>query len=105
MMGLRRAWPVARLVTRQRVVLRFDQGAGAELGNAEYQRQLARGGYCRRVRGLGNEGYINFRQTTTPSGCDFYRLRSDDATAIHRATLMVEVGWVGHLARPRRCGR
>jgi hypothetical protein len=39
-MGLRRAWPVARLVTRQRVVLRFDQGAGAELGNAEYQRQL-----------------------------------------------------------------
>jgi NAD(P)-dependent dehydrogenase (short-subunit alcohol dehydrogenase family) len=55
------------------------------------------------LRGPGNETYLNLMRTLTPTGRDFLSveemtgaavfLASDDATAIHGATLMVDAGW------------
>jgi len=55
------------------------------------------------LRGPGNEAYINLMRTMTPTGRDFLSvaemtgaavfLASDDAAAIHGATLMVDAGW------------
>jgi len=55
------------------------------------------------LRGPGNETYINLMRTLTPTGRDFLSveemtgaavfLASDDASAIHGATLMVDAGW------------
>ncbi len=55
------------------------------------------------LRGPGNEDYISLMQTMTPTGRDFLTveemtgaavfLASDDASAIHGATLMVDAGW------------
>src|SRR3984885_9356022 len=55
------------------------------------------------LRGPGNEDYINLMQTLTPTGRDFLSpeempgaavsLASEDASAIHGATLMVDAGW------------
>jgi NAD(P)-dependent dehydrogenase (short-subunit alcohol dehydrogenase family) len=55
------------------------------------------------LRGPGNEAYINLMRTMTPTGRDFLSveemtgaavfLASDDASAIHGATLMVDAGW------------
>jgi NAD(P)-dependent dehydrogenase (short-subunit alcohol dehydrogenase family) len=55
------------------------------------------------LRGPGNETYINLMRTMTPTGRDFLSveemtgaavfLASDDATAVHGATLMVDAGW------------
>jgi len=55
------------------------------------------------LRGPGNEAYINLMRTMTPTGRDFLSveemtgaavfLASDEASAIHGATLMVEAGW------------
>jgi NAD(P)-dependent dehydrogenase (short-subunit alcohol dehydrogenase family) len=55
------------------------------------------------LRGPGNETYINLMRTMTPTGRDFLSveemtgaavfLASDDASAIHGATLMVDAGW------------
>ncbi len=55
------------------------------------------------LRGPGNETYINLMRTMTPTGRDFLTvdemtgaavfLASDDAAAIHGATLMVDAGW------------
>lgn len=55
------------------------------------------------LRAPGNEAYINLMQTMTPTGRDFLSveemtgaavfLASDDASAIHGATLMVDAGW------------
>lgn len=55
------------------------------------------------LRGPGNEAYIALMRTMTPTGRDFLSaeemtgaavfLASDDAAAIHGATLMVDAGW------------
>jgi NAD(P)-dependent dehydrogenase (short-subunit alcohol dehydrogenase family) len=55
------------------------------------------------LRGPGNEDYIKLMRTMTPTGRDFLAveemtgaavfLASDDASAIHGATLMVDAGW------------
>jgi NAD(P)-dependent dehydrogenase (short-subunit alcohol dehydrogenase family) len=55
------------------------------------------------LRGPGNDAYINLMRTMTPTGRDFLSvdemtgaavfLASDDASAIHGATLMVDAGW------------
>jgi NAD(P)-dependent dehydrogenase (short-subunit alcohol dehydrogenase family) len=55
------------------------------------------------LRGPGNDAYINLMRTMTPTGRDFLNveemtgaavfLASDDASAIHGATLMVDAGW------------
>jgi NAD(P)-dependent dehydrogenase (short-subunit alcohol dehydrogenase family) len=55
------------------------------------------------LRGPGNEDYINLMRTLTPTGRDFLSveemtgaavfLASDDASAVHGATLMVDAGW------------
>ncbi len=55
------------------------------------------------LRGPGNETYIDLMRTMTPTGRDFLSveemtgaavfLASDDASAIHGATLMVDAGW------------
>ncbi len=55
------------------------------------------------LRGPGNEEYIRQMQAMTPTGRDFLDveemtgaavfLASDDASAIHGATLMVDAGW------------
>jgi len=55
------------------------------------------------LRGPGNEEYIKLMRTMTPTGRDFLSvdemtgaavfLASDDASAIHGATLMVDAGW------------
>ncbi len=55
------------------------------------------------LRGPGNEDYIRLMRTMTPTGRDFLAseemtgaavfLASDDAAAIHGATLMVDAGW------------
>ena len=55
------------------------------------------------LRGPGNESYINLMRTLTPTGRDFLSveemtgaavfLASDDAAAVHGATLMVDAGW------------
>ena len=55
------------------------------------------------LRGPGNEDYIRLMRTMTPTGRDFLSvdemtgaavfLASDDASAIHGATLMVDAGW------------
>ncbi len=55
------------------------------------------------LRGPGNEDYINLMRTLTPTGRDFLSveemtgaavfLASDDASAIHGATLMFDAGW------------
>jgi NAD(P)-dependent dehydrogenase (short-subunit alcohol dehydrogenase family) len=55
------------------------------------------------LRRAGNEAYINLMRTMTPTGRDFLSveemtgaavfLASDDASAIHGATLMVDAGW------------
>jgi NAD(P)-dependent dehydrogenase (short-subunit alcohol dehydrogenase family) len=55
------------------------------------------------LRGPSNEAYISLMRTMTPTGRDFLSvdevtgaavfLASDDASAIHGATLMVDAGW------------
>ena len=55
------------------------------------------------LRGPGNDAYINLMRTMTPTGRDFLSaeemtgaavfLATDDASAIHGATLMVDAGW------------
>lgn len=55
------------------------------------------------LRGPGNDDYIKLMRTMTPTGRDFLSpaemtgaavfLASDDAAAIHGATLMVDAGW------------
>jgi NAD(P)-dependent dehydrogenase (short-subunit alcohol dehydrogenase family) len=55
------------------------------------------------LRGPGNDEYIRLMRTLTPTGRDFLSveemtgaavfLASDDASAIHGATLMVDAGW------------
>lgn len=55
------------------------------------------------LRGPGNEDYIRLMRTMTPTGRDFLNpeemagaavfLASDDAAAVHGATLMVDAGW------------
>jgi len=55
------------------------------------------------LRGPGNEDYIRLMRTMTPTGRDFLApeeisgaavfLASDDASAIHGTTLMVDAGW------------
>jgi NAD(P)-dependent dehydrogenase (short-subunit alcohol dehydrogenase family) len=55
------------------------------------------------LRGPGNNSYIKLMQTMTPTGRDFLSvdemtgaavfLASDDARAVHGATLMVDAGW------------
>ena len=55
------------------------------------------------LRGPGNEAYINLMRTMTPTGRDFLSaeemtgaavfLASEDASAVHGATLMVDAGW------------
>jgi NAD(P)-dependent dehydrogenase (short-subunit alcohol dehydrogenase family) len=55
------------------------------------------------LRTPGNEEYIRLMRTLTPTGRDFLSveemtgaavfLASDDASAIHGATLMVDAGW------------
>ena len=55
------------------------------------------------LRGPGHEEYRKLMQTMTPTGRDFLNpeemtgaavfLASDDATAVHGATLMVDAGW------------
>lgn len=55
------------------------------------------------LRGPGNEDYLKLMRTMTPTGRDFLGveemtgaavfLASDDASAIHGATLMVDAGW------------
>jgi NAD(P)-dependent dehydrogenase (short-subunit alcohol dehydrogenase family) len=55
------------------------------------------------LRRPGNEAYIDLMRTMTPTGRDFLSveemtgtavfLASDDASAIHGATLMVDAGW------------
>ncbi len=55
------------------------------------------------LRGPGNEEYIRLMRTMTPTGRDFLSpeemtgaavfLASDDASAVHGATLMVDAGW------------
>jgi NAD(P)-dependent dehydrogenase (short-subunit alcohol dehydrogenase family) len=55
------------------------------------------------LRGPGNEAYVNLMRSLTPTGRDFLSveemtgaavfLASDDASAIHGATLMVDAGW------------
>jgi NAD(P)-dependent dehydrogenase (short-subunit alcohol dehydrogenase family) len=55
------------------------------------------------LRGPGNESYINLMRTLTPTGRDFLSveemtgaavfLASDDAAAVHGATLIVDAGW------------
>jgi len=55
------------------------------------------------LRGPGNEAYLQLMRTMTPTGRDFLDpeemagaavfLASDDAAAVHGATLMVDAGW------------
>jgi NAD(P)-dependent dehydrogenase (short-subunit alcohol dehydrogenase family) len=55
------------------------------------------------LRGPGNENYVRLMRTMTPTGRDFLSpeeitgaavfLASDDAAAVHGATLMVDAGW------------
>jgi NAD(P)-dependent dehydrogenase (short-subunit alcohol dehydrogenase family) len=55
------------------------------------------------LRRPGNEAYVNLMRTMTPTGRDFLSveemtgaavfLASDDASAVHGATLMVDAGW------------
>lgn len=55
------------------------------------------------LRGPGHEDYLKLMQTMTPTGRDFLNpeemtgaavfLASDDASAVHGATLMVDAGW------------
>lgn len=55
------------------------------------------------LRGPGNERYIELMRTMTPTGRDFLEveemtgaalfLASEDAAAVHGATLMVDAGW------------
>jgi NAD(P)-dependent dehydrogenase (short-subunit alcohol dehydrogenase family) len=55
------------------------------------------------LRGPGNEEYLKLMRTMTPTGRDFLSvdemtgaavfLASDDAAAVHGATLMVDAGW------------
>ena len=55
------------------------------------------------LRGPGNDDYVKLMRTMTPTGRDFLSaeemtgaavfLASDDAAAIHGATLMVDAGW------------
>jgi enoyl-[acyl-carrier-protein] reductase (NADH) len=55
------------------------------------------------LRGPGNEDYIKMMRTLTPTGRDFLDpeeltgtavyLASDDASAVHGETVIVDAGW------------
>ena len=86
----------------------LTKALAAELGKQNINvNSLAPGNVATRLnahlRGPGNEAYINLMRTMTPTGRDFLSveemtgaavfLASDDASAIHGATLMVDAGW------------
>ena len=105
----RRVSELPGLLRFQRRPGNFDQGARGRTraSKTSTSTRLAPGNVATplnaHLRGPGNEDYINLMRTMTPTGRDFLSveemtgaavfLASDDASAIHGATLMVDAGW------------